>query len=300
MTSEPGNGDSLRGGRDRWCEWLVERRFGGDDEVRRRMVEQLSGIRDRVLDQAMLVEGESVLDVGCGDGLIGFGALARGAGRAILSDISQDLLDEARRLAVELDVLDRCLFVRACAEDLAPIKDESVDVVTTRSVLIYVKDKRRAFEEFHRVLRPGGRLSLFEPINRLNRLLRAYDASGVEQLDDRVKGVFEALQPRDSDPMLDFDDRDLVEHAEAAGFPCVKLALEVKSNPPQPMAWDAYLDAAWNPNIPTLREVIHQVLTSDERGQYTRHFRPLVEQGQGSQQTASSYLVAIKGDTTGH
>jgi arsenite methyltransferase len=39
-------------------------------------------------------------------------------------------------------------------------------VVTTRSVLIYVKDKRRAaFEELHRVLKPGGRLSIFEPIN---------------------------------------------------------------------------------------------------------------------------------------
>jgi ubiquinone/menaquinone biosynthesis C-methylase UbiE len=40
-----------------------------------------------------------------------------------------------------------------------------VDAVTTRSVLIYVKDKRRASEEFHRVLKPGGRLSIFEPIN---------------------------------------------------------------------------------------------------------------------------------------
>jgi ubiquinone/menaquinone biosynthesis C-methylase UbiE len=42
----------------------------------------------------------------------------------------------------------------------------SVDVVTTRSVLIYVKDRARAFAEFARVLRPGGRTSLYEPINR--------------------------------------------------------------------------------------------------------------------------------------
>jgi arsenite methyltransferase len=38
--------------------------------------------------------------------------------------------------------------------------------LTTRSVLIYVADKAGAFREFHRVLRPGGRISLFEPINR--------------------------------------------------------------------------------------------------------------------------------------
>jgi ubiquinone/menaquinone biosynthesis C-methylase UbiE len=168
-------------------------------------MEQLRATCDRVLDQARLVEGETLLDVGCGDGLIAFGALERGAARAIFSDISEDLLDESRRLARELGVLDRCHFVRAAAEELSPIPDESVDVVTTRSVLIYVKDKRRAFAEFHRVLRPGGRISMFEPINRLNRFLHAYDAQGVQELDDRVKGVFEALQPRESDPMLDFD-----------------------------------------------------------------------------------------------
>jgi arsenite methyltransferase len=287
--------DSEERGRDCWCEWLLERRFGGDAEMRRRAMEQLRATCDRVLDQAGLVEGETLLDVGCGDGLIAFGALERGTGRAIFSDISEDLLDESRRLAGELGVLDRCHFVRAAAEDLSPIDDESVDMVTTRSVLIYVEDKRRAFAEFHRVLRPGGRLSMFEPINRLNRFLRAYGAQGVQELDDRVKGVFEALQPRESDPMLDFDDRDLVDLAETAGFPRVTLTLEVKTEPPEPMAWDTYLDTAWNPKIPTIREVINQVLTSEEQDQYARHFRPLVERGHGNRRMASSYLLAIKG-----
>jgi arsenite methyltransferase len=288
--------DSQERGRDGWCEWLLDRRFGGDAEVRRRGMAQLRAICDRVLDQAGLVEGETLLDVGCGDGLIAFGALERGSGRAIFSDISEDLLDESRRLAEELGVLDRCAFVGAAAEDLSSIEDESVDIVTTRSVLIYVEDKRRAFTEFHRVLRPGGRLSMFEPINRLNRLLRAYNPKGVQELDDRVKGVFEALQPRDGDPMLDFDDRDLVDLAETAGFPRITLALEVKAEPPEPMPWDTYLDAAWNPKIPTMREVINQVLTPEEQGHYARHFRPLVERGHGNQRMASSYLLAIKGD----
>ncbi|WP_348240817.1 methyltransferase domain-containing protein, partial [Salmonella enterica] len=52
------------------------------------------------------------------------------------------------------------------AETLEGIADSSVDVVTTRSVLIYVDDKAAAFAAFHRVLKPGGRVSLFEPINR--------------------------------------------------------------------------------------------------------------------------------------
>jgi 2-polyprenyl-3-methyl-5-hydroxy-6-metoxy-1,4-benzoquinol methylase len=49
-------------------------------------MEQLRATRDRVLDQAMLREGEELLDVGCGDGLIALGALERGAALAIFSD----------------------------------------------------------------------------------------------------------------------------------------------------------------------------------------------------------------------
>jgi len=241
-----------------------------------------------------MAQGETLLDVGCGDGLIAFGALERGAGVAVFSDISDDLLDECRHLAEAAGLIDRCRFVRAAADDLSPIEDESVDVVTTRSVLIYVEDKRQAFREFHRVLRPNGRVSIFEPINRLNRFLRAYDASTIQDLDDRVKGVFETLQPRDRDPMLNFDDRDLVELAEAAGFSRISLTLEVTTQPPEAMIWDTYLDTQWNPRIPTLREVMRDVLSPEEQDRYTAHMLPLVEHGRGNQRMATCYLVATK------
>lgn len=39
---------------------------------------------------------------------------------------------------------------------LSALPDSSVDAVTTRTVLIYVAAKQRCFDEFHRVLRPGG------------------------------------------------------------------------------------------------------------------------------------------------
>jgi len=49
-------------------------RFGGDHEAARRGLERLGRTRDTVLANARLVEGETLLDVGCGDGLIAFGA----------------------------------------------------------------------------------------------------------------------------------------------------------------------------------------------------------------------------------
>ena len=41
-----------------------------------------------------------------------------------------------------------------------PLPDGSVDVVTSNGVLNLVPDKRAAFAEIHRVLRPGGRLQI--------------------------------------------------------------------------------------------------------------------------------------------
>ncbi len=156
--------------KDKWAEWLLHRRDADDPEERRQALTFLAPIRYRVLDSAALSEGDTLLDVGAGDGLIAFGALDRVGerGRVVFSDVSRDLLDHSRSLAEELGVLGRCRFVLAPADNLSAVDDESVDAVTTRSVLIYVEDKRRAFEEFYRVLKPGGRLSIFEPINRFN------------------------------------------------------------------------------------------------------------------------------------
>jgi hypothetical protein len=56
--------------RDRWAEWLLERRFGGDEAVAERSLEKLRGTRDHVLGRALAGATETLLDVGCGDGLI--------------------------------------------------------------------------------------------------------------------------------------------------------------------------------------------------------------------------------------
>ena len=114
------------------------------------MLEKLGGVRDKVLDRVNLSAGERLLDVGCGEGLIGFGALERGASHVVFSDVSDDLLAFCRETAAALDVSDRCSFVKASAEDLDAIADATVDVVCTRSVLIYVVDKEGAFGEFFR------------------------------------------------------------------------------------------------------------------------------------------------------
>lgn len=289
--------------RDQWAEWLLHRRHGGDPEALRTTLEFLYPVRDRILANAQVQEGDVVLDVGCGDGLIAVGALEKvgASGRVIFSDISQDLLDHSRALAERMGVLDRCAFVRAAAEELGPIADASVDAVTTRSVLIYVKPKERAFREFRRVLKPGGRLSLFEPINRFNEprsssvSYEGFDMTPVLDIYRKIRDFYHGLQPRDSDPMLDFDERDLVDLADGAGFREVRLEYNAEIAPPQrPGKWESVIRRAWNPKMPTLEEAMQQLLTVQEIERYTSYVRPLVESGSGRGRNAYAYLWATK------
>lgn len=287
---------------DRWHRWLLDVRHGGDSGYRERLLSEfLYRWRDEVLGRAGVQPGATVLDVGTGDGLIGFGALDRvgPAGHVIFSDISQDLLDHCRAAAEAEGVLDRCSFVRAGADSLVGMADASADVVTTRSVLIYVKDKAAALREFYRVLRPGGRVSLFEPVNRLHVVpgrFDGYDVRPVAALAAKMQAFYDALQPPGSDPMLDFDDRDLVRHAEDAGFAEVHLDLRVDVEAAlEPCPWDRFLRRSGNPLEPPFGEVLAQVLDPAEAAEFTAHLRPLVESGAGQLRRAVAYLVAVKG-----
>src|SRR6185312_5927045 len=100
------------GATDKWAAWLLHRRDGDDAEQREKALEHLLPIRQRVLDNARISPGDTVLDVGAGDGLIAFGALDRVGvkGRVILSDLSSDLVAHARGMAAEAGADERMSF----------------------------------------------------------------------------------------------------------------------------------------------------------------------------------------------
>ena len=288
--------------KDIWSRWLLERRFGGDPERMKRVFDYLHPIRDKVLSQIHLEPNETLLDVGCGDGLIAFGALERfEACNVIFSDISEDLLTHSEALARKMGVADRCRFVRASADDLSVFPDGSVAAVTTRSVLIYVSAKQRAFDEFRRVLTQGGELSIFEPINSFAfpeppDRFDGYDVAPVADLAEKLGAHYERFQPSDTDPMGDFDERDLVSQAEKAGFSEIHLELQIEVKPALAVNtdWSAFINTAMNPKIPTLAEAMQEIFTPAETEGFIKHLRPLVEAGQGVHRGAVAYLWATK------
>jgi SAM-dependent methyltransferase len=247
-----------------------------------------------VLDGGRVGADDLVLDVGCGDGLIAFGALERGA-RVVFSDVSQELLDVCAAKAA--DVAGRCEFVRAAADDLAGVGDASVDVVTVRSVLIYVEDKAAAFAEFFRVLRPGGRLSLFEPINSFAARHASLDLFGLDltpvaDLVSKVRGAF-----ADHSAMVGFDERHLLLAARTAGFTAIELDYRAEWGVPGPpiQDWDALRNTAPNPLAPTYAEAMADALTGPECAELDGHVRALVDAGTPTRRTmATAYLHAVR------
>jgi arsenite methyltransferase len=287
--------------RDRWADWLLQRRFGDDEMQAEQVSGQLARFRERVLANARIEAGDTLLDVGAGDGLIAFGALARvgSSGTVIVSDISQDLLDHSRRLADELGAADRCRFVLASADALDAIEDAAVDVVTTRSVLIYLDrgGKQRAFREFNRVLRAGGRISLFEPINSFGYpeptgWFYGYDLTDIPDL---VAKVLAAASPDEERTLVDFDERDLVTWASAAGFDPVSLILDIEVARGSWLAgdWETVLRTSPNPLVPTLDEAL-DALDPAERRAFEERLRALVEADAGRRRVAHAYLSATK------
>jgi arsenite methyltransferase len=286
--------------RDHWAEWVLARGHSADADQLRKKLKELAPIRDRVLANARIQPGDVVLDVGAGDGLIAFGALELvGSGRVIFSDISQDLLDHDRELALGLGVAERAEFVRATAQDLSLIPDGSVDVVTTRSVLIYVEEKDRAFREFHRVLRAGGRVSIFEPINNYfpedPNDFWGFDARPVRDLVEKISAYEGRDGSPEDDPMMNFTERDLLRHAVDAGFGEVHVELVVDVEPGSwVIDWDRMMALAPNPNANTAGETIREALTMEEAKRFEAHLRPLADSGVGLKRSAFAYLTAGK------
>lgn len=113
------------------------------------------------------LEGQTVLDLGCGTGRDAFSAacLAGPQGRVIGVDMTTEQLEVAERHRVSqmqrlgLDP-EQIEFQLGTIEDLAAlgIEDHSVDVVLSNCVLNLSANKPKVFSEIFRVLRPGGEL----------------------------------------------------------------------------------------------------------------------------------------------
>ncbi|MDR1078055.1 MAG: methyltransferase domain-containing protein [Propionibacteriaceae bacterium] len=107
-------------------------------------------------DQAALWPGASVLDIGCGPGLL----LARLQDRCAIQghgvDINQGMLAAARRRCPQME------FASA-SSDALPFADDAFDLVTVSLAYHHFQDQAGFAREARRVLKADGRLMIAEP-----------------------------------------------------------------------------------------------------------------------------------------
>jgi SAM-dependent methyltransferase len=127
-------------------------------------VESFAGVGNP-FSMRQLRAGERVVDVGAGAGFDSFVAAGQvgPAGRVVGVDMTPEMLKKARQTVDALD-LANVEFREGLAESL-PVDDSWADVVISNGVINLCADKRRAFAEIFRVLRPGGVLQFADIAN---------------------------------------------------------------------------------------------------------------------------------------
>lgn len=126
-------------------------------------------VADRMLEQFEYtrITPERILDVGAGTGYCARGLRDRfGKSPIIALDLAQGMLCEARAQADERRRGIRNLLSRSpvdhflCADtEQLPLSDQSVDLIFSNFTLQWCQNLQKVFEEFRRVLRPGGLLT---------------------------------------------------------------------------------------------------------------------------------------------
>jgi SAM-dependent methyltransferase len=111
--------------------------------------------------------GDVVLDIGCGRGRHGFAALRRGA-TVCSVDLDADSLREVRSMSAAM-AHERQTHPRSSSHfasgdaTLLPFATASFDIVIASEVIEHIPQDEAALAEFHRVLKPGGRLAVSVP-----------------------------------------------------------------------------------------------------------------------------------------
>ena len=146
---------------------------GGMDAARARELAAQLDLRGKAADEVEartvylgllgVAAGERVLDIGCGSGVVTREIARRvgAGGGAVGVDTSPALLEVARDLADAAGLGDRVEFREGSALQL-PFPDGTFDAAIAATVLSHVPGAERAIPEMARVVRPGGRVGVFD------------------------------------------------------------------------------------------------------------------------------------------
>ncbi len=145
-------------------------KYDGGESPRHYSVSPSNFIYDQMRAAFGDLSGKCVLEYGCGSGWMTHDLVALG-GQISAFDISPQAVQNTQASLAAAGVSDRCSVDVMPAERLA-YPAETFDVAVGFAIIHHL-DVPRAFEELHRVLKPGGVAYFAEPL-ATNPLIRAY------------------------------------------------------------------------------------------------------------------------------
>jgi ubiquinone/menaquinone biosynthesis C-methylase UbiE len=121
---------------------------------------QLRPAHDCLMELADPKQGENVMDVASGTGLVTFRLAEKvgTSGHVLGADISEEMVSKARHIA-EHGGISNVSFQRMEVEEMA-VDDQLFDLVVCALGLMYVPEVDTAFNEMYRVLKLGGRAAV--------------------------------------------------------------------------------------------------------------------------------------------
>ncbi|HEX5167177.1 MAG TPA: methyltransferase domain-containing protein [Thermomicrobiales bacterium] len=119
---------------------------------------------ERTIELLQLRPGQSILEVGCGPGVIlpRWAELVGPGGRVVAIDHAESFVADARDRVAGLDLGDIVTVDLGDAYAL-PYDDQCFDIAHCERVLMHLADPQAALQEMRRVVRPGGRVVAVEP-----------------------------------------------------------------------------------------------------------------------------------------
>jgi len=125
------------------------------------MLEAQMLMNEQLADKLSLKAGSKVLDAGCGEGNVALYLTEHNGLKVDGIDLLDFNIANARANAVKQKQSQSVTFQVGTYMEL-PFADNSFDGVYTMETLVHAPDYRKALSEFLRVLKPGGKLVLFE------------------------------------------------------------------------------------------------------------------------------------------
>lgn len=161
------------------CRYWDLRGPGFSEAVRHEIEEKGPAIADHAMRSLRASPGESVLDVGCGPGILSILLSSKGL-ECTGIDYSAEMINKARENSAEFGTSPK--LQRMDAQSMT-FDDCSFDHIVSRDVLWSIPDPEKVYREMVRILRPGGTAAIVDG----NYYLHLFD--------DRYKKPTSAMKP---------------------------------------------------------------------------------------------------------